>query len=191
MLLILLACAAPVVASYLTYYVIRPQGRSNYASLIQPSRSLPTDLDLRDLAGKPVPASSLKGQWLTLVVGDAACGEACERRLYLQRQLREMLGRDSDRVDRVWLLTDGGSPAPSLLAAIEATGGLTVLRADPAALGRWLEPEAGHALQDHLYVVDPMGEWMMRAPADPAPAKLKRDLARLLAASSSWDQAGR
>jgi len=51
--------------------------------------------------------------------------------------------------------------------------------------------DAGRALEDHLYLVDPMGEWMMRMPADPDPAKVKRDLDRLLRASASWDQPGR
>jgi hypothetical protein len=46
-------------------------------------------------------------------------------------------------------------------------------------------------MQDHLYVVDPMGEWMMRAPVQPQPERLKRDLDRLLRASGSWDKAGR
>ena len=52
------------------------------------------------------------------------------------------------------------------------------------------QPAAGQALEDHLYLVDPMGEWMMRVPADPEPAKVKRDLDRLLRASASWDRAG-
>src|SRR5690242_9998566 len=63
MLLVLLVCAAPVVASYFTYYVIRPQGRSNYAELIDPQRPLPEALPLRDLQGQPVKAEQLKGQW--------------------------------------------------------------------------------------------------------------------------------
>jgi len=46
-------------------------------------------------------------------------------------------------------------------------------------------------LEQHLYLVDPMGEWMMRMPADPDPARVKRDLERLLRAASSWDQPGR
>jgi hypothetical protein len=191
MLLILLACAAPVVASYFTYYVIRPQGRTNYATLISPSRGLPADLALTDLNGHAVPAASLKGQWLLVTVSDGACDAACERRVYLQRQLREMVGRDSDRVDRVWFVTGAATPSPRQLEAAALTGGLTVLRADRTAIARWLEPAAGQALEDHLYLVDPMGEWMMRAPADVAPAKFKRDLERLLRASSSWDRAGR
>jgi hypothetical protein len=60
-----------------------------------------------------------------------------------------------------------------------------------AALEAWLAPAAGAGLDQHLYVIDPMGEWMMRAPVKPDPQKLKRDLDRLLRASSSWDVAGR
>ena len=70
----------------------------------------------------------------------------------------------------------------------------TVLRVDAATLDTWLAPAEGRQLADHLYVVDPMGNWMMRFPAamDTAgAAKAKRDLERLLRASSSWDEAGR
>lgn len=190
MLLVLAVCAAPVIASYFTYFVLRPQARTNYGTLIQPTRSLP-DLGLHRLDGSAVPAASLKGQWLLLVVGPSTCDTACDKRLFMQRQLRQMLGRESERVDKVWLITDGGQPAPALRAAAEAAPGVTILQADGAAVARWLAPEAGHALEDHLYVVDPMGEWMMRMPADPEPAKVKRDLDRLLRASAGWDNPGR
>jgi hypothetical protein len=61
-------------------------------------------------------------------------------------------------------------------------------------LQAWFSPAAGHALDDHLYVIDPMGHYMMRFPAhmDVAGAsKAKKDLDRLMRASASWDQAGR
>lgn len=192
MLLVLLVCAAPVIASYLTYFVIRPDGRtSNYGSLIQPSRSLPEALALRTLDGTAVPARSLKGQWLLVSVGPAACGDACEKRLFMQRQLREMLGRERERLDKVWLLTDEQPLAPALRQALEAKPAFTLLRAEQPAVAAWLAPEAGHALEDHLYVVDPMGEWMLRMPANAEPARVKRDLERLLRASAFWDKAGR
>lgn len=191
MLLVLAVCAAPVVASYLTYFVIRPDGRgTNYSTLIQPSRSLPA-LSLRTLDGQSVNAATLRGQWLLVTVGPAACGSACDKRLFMQRQLREMLGRESDRVDKLWLVTDEAPLAPPLLAAVSEGTPVTVLRADRAAVAAWLAPAAGHALEDHLYVVDPMGEWMMRMPADPEPVKVKRDLERLLKASAFWDNPGR
>jgi hypothetical protein len=189
MLLVLAVCAAPVVASYFTYFVLRPLGRTNYGSLIEPSRPLPA-LALQAADGRAVDAATLKGQWLLVVVGPADCSGACERRLFMQRQLREMLGRERDRVDKVWFVT-GGAPAPAVRTAAEAAPGMHVLQADRAALALWLQPAAGHALEDHLYVVDPMGEWMMRMPADAEPAKVKRDLERLLRASAGWDRAGR
>lgn len=189
-LLVLLACAAPVIASYFTYYVIRPDGRSNYSTLIEPAREVPADLALRTLDGRAVAAASLRGQWLLVVAGPAACDAACEARLYAQRQLREMLGRERDRLDKVWLVTDDAPVRPELRAALEEAG-VQMLRVPAPALARWLEPAAGQALEAHLYVVDPMGKWMMRPPVEPQPARLKRDLDRLLRASSSWDTPGR
>jgi cytochrome oxidase Cu insertion factor (SCO1/SenC/PrrC family) len=191
MLLVLLVCATPVIASYLTYFVIKPQGRTNYSELITPPRELPQSLALRNLAGEPVEATGLRGQWLLIVVAGGACDAACEKHLYIQRQLRETLGREKDRVDKVWLIPDAATPGSVLLNAISLGDPATVLRADASQLSAWLAPAGGQRLEDHLYLVDPMGQWMMRTPVDPDPAKLKRDLERLLRASASWDQPGR
>jgi hypothetical protein len=189
MLLVLLVCAAPVVASYFTYYVIRPEGRRNFGELIDPQRTVPQAQAL-DLSGQTVSLDSLKGQWLLLSVGGGDCNEACQQRLYFQRQLREGLGREKGRVDWVWLVNDA-QPVPDTLAGVKQA---TVLRVAPEVLAEWLAPAAGNALEDHLYVVDPMGNWMMRFPApmtmETAP-KAKRDLERLLRASASWDKEGR
>ncbi len=190
MLLILLVCAAPVIASYFTYYVIRPEGRRNFGDLIEPQRMLPAS-DGTTLEGRAQPLSSLKGQWLLVSVAGAACDERCQQHLYLQRQLRESLGREKDRVDRVWFINDE-TPVP--VALMPALQGATVLRVPPAVLSAWLEPAAGRQLSDHLFVVDPMGHWMMRMPAGlevESAGKAKRDLERLLRASNSWDQPGR
>jgi hypothetical protein len=180
-----------VIASYFTYFVVRPEGRGNYAELITPPRALPPRLPLASLSGEPVDPASLHGQWLLVVVADAACDAACEKHLYLQRQLRETLGGDKDRLDKLWLVTDTTAPRAEVMAAIAQGQPATVLRVPRDALAGWLAPAAGHALSDHLYIVDPMGRWMMRAPAQVDPARLKRDLEKLLRASASWDRPGR
>ena len=190
MLLVLLVCASPVVASYLTYFVIRPEGRTNYSSLILPTRSMPL-LPLTGQDGQSVAAPSLRGQWLLVAVGPAACAADCEKRLFMQRQLREMLGRERLRLDKVWLVTDDAALRPALAAAVNATPAVQVLRAPRNAVAAWLQPAPGQALEDHLYLVDPMGEWMMRLPPEADPARAKRDLDRVLRASSFWDRAGR
>src|SRR5689334_19642910 len=104
MLLLLLVCAAPVIASYIAYFVIRPDGRTNYSELIIPTRPIPSGLSLTDLDGRAVRPDTLKGQWLLVVVAGGACHAACERHLWIQRQLREALGREADRLDKVWLI---------------------------------------------------------------------------------------
>jgi len=190
MIAVLLMCAAPVIASYFTYYVIRPEGRSVYGELINPQRELPR-LTTTDRNGAPVDVATLKGQWLLVAVADAACDALCEQQLYLQRQLRESLGREKDRMDRVWLVSDA-APIPERLN--NGLHGAMVLRVPADQLAKWLAPVSGHTLAEHLYVVDPMGNWMMRFPArmDAAGAsRAKRDIDRLLRASSSWDEPGR
>ncbi|MFT3779647.1 MAG: hypothetical protein QM772_15475 [Ottowia sp.] len=190
MLLLALVCAAPVVASYLSYYVIRPEGRRNFGVLIDPQRPIPA-AHATDLSGQPIELPALKGQWLLVSVAGGACDARCENNLYLQRQLREALGKDKDRLDWVWLVDDQARVPDALRPALAKA---TVVRVPAAELAAWLAPEAGHELREHLYVVDPMGHWMMRFPANLERAdagRAKRDLERLLRASASWDEAGR
>jgi hypothetical protein len=190
MLAVMMICAAPVIASYLTFYVVRPEGRRNFGELVEPQKALP-DLVATNLEGKSVNLRSLKDQWLLVSVSSGQCNALCANHLYLQRQLREGLGKDKDRLDWVWLVNDAAPVADALLPALKDA---TVLRVTQATLTQWLAPQAGHALEDHLYLVDPLGNWMMRFPARidaQGAVKVRRDLDRLLRASSHWDRAGR
>jgi hypothetical protein len=190
MLMVLLACAAPVVASYITYYWVRPEARRNFGELIQPTRAIPTIEAVR-LDGNKMALNDLKGQWLLVSVAGAACDASCQQHLYLQRQILVGLGKERPRTEWVWLVNDKAEIPNTLLPALEEA---TVLRIDPKALAQWLQPEANKKLEDHLYMVDPMGEWMMRFPAQlntEGALKAKRDMERLLRASASWDLPGR
>lgn len=190
MIALMLICASPVIASYFTYYVIRPEGRRVYGELIQPQKDVPP-ISARDLQGQEVTLASLKGQWLLVNAGPASCTERCQENLYFQRQLREILGREKTRLDRVWLITDDAPVTPSFLPSLES---VHVLRLSETQVKSWIAAASGQQLTDHLYVIDPMGNFMMRFPANmdvPGASKAKRDLERLLKASSSWDQAGR
>lgn len=191
MLLVLAICAAPVIASYFTFFVLKPRGGANYAELITPLREMPADLRLADLEGRPVAPASLRGQWLFVVVADAACDARCESLLLIQRQLREALGREKTRIDKVLLVTGGATLSPALREALARPDAVTVLRVDAADLGRWLAPAAGQSIGAHVYLVDPMAMWMMRTPPQPDASKFKRDVERLLRASASWDTPGR
>ena len=190
MLLVFLICAAPVAASYFAYYVVRPDARSVFGTLIDPQRPLP-DLVAVAPDGTQQNLQALKGQWLLVTVSGGACESTCQEYLYMQRQLRESLGKDKDRLDRVWLIDDAVAIAADLMPAVKDA---VVLRVPATELATWLAPDKAHTLAEHLYLVDPLGNWMMRFPAKldlEGAAKAKRDIARVLRASASWDLAGR
>ena len=190
MLVVLLVCAAPVVASYFTYYVVRPEGRRNFGDLIEPVRALP-DVRAQALNGDAMQLPTLKGQWLLVSVSGGDCQADCQQQLYLQRQILAGLGKDRARTDWVWLVTDNADIPSAILPGLKEA---TVLRVPSEGLTQWLEPASGQQLQDHLYLVDPHGQWMMRFPAKlstEGALKTKRDIERLLRAAVSWDEAGR
>jgi hypothetical protein len=190
LLFLLLVTLAPVIASYFTYYVIRPQGENFYGQLISPQVEIP-DLQTAGRDGQQINLRSLRGQWLLISVADAACDAACENNLYLTRQIHIGLGAEQDRVERVWLSL-GDQPVPDRLSKL--VEGATVLRAPTDGVAQWLQPETTHQLADHIYLVDPQGFWMMRFPPNPdikSAASIKKTLNRLMRAAKFWDGPGR
>jgi hypothetical protein len=178
---VIAVCAAPMIASYLSYYVIKPEGRTNYGALIDPrAYPIPSTLGAATLDGKPVPLESFKGKWMMVQVSDADCQEPCRKRLHDMRQLRLAQGKEMDRIERVWLITDD-KPLETML--IREHDGTRMLRVNREALKRWLPPEPGTEAADHIYMIDPLGNLMMRFPKDADPNKIKRDISKLLRAS--------
>jgi hypothetical protein len=190
MLMVLLVCAAPVIASYFTYYVVRPEGRRNFGDLIEPMRALP-DATVQRLNGEMLHLPDLKGQWLLISVAGGNCQQDCQRQLYLQRQILTGLGKERARTEWVWLISDQAQVPSDILPGLKEA---TVLRMDAAALSQWLQAAPNERLEDHLFLVDPHGQWMMRFPpklSTEGALKTKRDMERLLRASAAWDEAGR
>lgn len=190
MLLVFIICLSPVVASYFMYYVARPASIKSFGELIQPTQSLP-NAPMTNLQGQAGDLSQLKKQWLFISVGSGACPIECQNRLYLQHQIWVSLGKERVRFDWVWLISDNEAvPAPILPGLKEAQ----VWRVKSQVLEAWLKPQSNFSLQDHFYLVDPMGEWMMRFPPpidkDRA-TPIKKDLERVLRASAGWDLPGR
>lgn len=180
-LLVLLICAAPVIASYLTYYVFKPAGGStNYGALITPQRPEPDGFMVRDDSGAVIAPAAFKGKWLLVSVAPGACDTACVTHLYFARQVRATQGAERDRIETVWLRTDGAPIAANLRTAYPDTHAWVV---DPVALAKWFPVDAGTQISDHIYVIDPNGNLMMRFPKDADPSKIKNDIAKLLRAS--------
>lgn len=177
--LLIAVCVAPVVASYLMYYVFPPGGRTNYGDLIVPQRAAPA-LALQRVDGTGVDFKQLRGSWLMVKVDAADCAEPCRKQLWLMRQLRTMQGKDADRIERVFLVTGDAPLAEALLREVEGT---QVLRARRAELEGFLPTADGTRLEDHIFLIDPLGNLMLRWPKEADPSRMKRDLGKLLKAS--------
>lgn len=182
LLLLAIICAAPVIASYVTYYIIKPTGgTTSYGTLIEPQRPIPESLMVTGEDGKPMKLASLRGRWVMIAIDSSACDKACATKLYFMRQIRVTQGGERERLLTVWLRTDA-NPVPDVIRTAYPDTGKFI--ADPAALAAWLPVDAGTQLTDHIFMVDPNGNLMMRFPKDPNPGKIKGDVTKLLKWSS-------
>ncbi|BBO60364.1 hypothetical protein MPB2EB_1505 [Mycoavidus sp. B2-EB] len=182
MLLVVLVCLAPVIASYLSYYVFKPAGGVvNYGKLIEPAQPIPPSLGVQAENGEVIPFQTLKGKWLLLAVDASTCSENCVKKLYFMRQVRVAQGIERERVATVWLRTDNAPVSPVVQQAYPE---MRFLSANATALAKWLPVEGGMQLADYIYLVDPSGNLIMRFPPAPDPGKIKKDLSKLLKWSS-------
>ena len=176
LVLIFAVFAVPLIAAYLSYYVWPPQGRLNYGELIDP-KTMP-DVALRDADGKEFSLSTLRGKWIMLSVDSADCDEACDHKLFLMRQTRISMTKEMNRIERVLLLR-GDAKATAELA--KKYPGMHILSgANDSLLNTF--PGAPNAA-DHIYLVDPVGQVMMRYVKNPDATGIRRDLTRLLSVS--------
>lgn len=176
---IIAACAAPMLLSYLFYYVVKPSGRTNFGTLLDPRQYPMPDLHATTLDGKPKGLESLKGKWLLLQTDSGNCLQQCQDKLVDMRQLRLMQGKEADRVERVWLINDQQALDIPLMKTYDGT---YMLRADAAAIKSWLPAEDNRTAADHVYIVDPLGNLIMRYHAEPdaelAKCRVEEELAR-------------
>lgn len=176
LLLLALVCFAPIAASYLAYYVWRPASFRNYGELITPI-AMP-GLGPGDSTAPDPAFAQIRGHWSFVMVASGACDQPCRDKLWQMRQLRLTQGKDSDRVVRTWIVDDSVTPGAALLREYEGT--VVLMGGGQALLPRL--PAAGSA-RDHLYLVDPLGNLMMRFPKDADPNLIKKDLTKLLSVS--------
>lgn len=174
----------PIAAAYIAYHVAPPFGRTNYGTLIEPQRPTPA-LPLTRLDGTAFDLRELRGNWVFVIVEGGDCDGRCTDKLLMMRQQRTMTGKDRDRVERVWLVSDQ-QPLPIIL--MREYEGTHFVRAPPQSLREFLvlPDTAGAQLQDHIWLIDPRGNLMLRWPRDPEINGIKRDVAKLLKVSAGW-----
>lgn len=184
MLLLLGAISlAPFVGSALLYFFWKPQGFTNYGELIA---VVPlAEMSARTRGGKLFRFDELRGSWTFLMVDAGGCNEYCRSKLYLMRQIRLTQGKDQKRIERVWLIDDAVPAAAE--TETEYRGTRTIVLDAQDFLARL---PAVRSPRDHIYLIDPFGNLMMRFPRDVDPQKMKRDVSKLMKISGGWVQTG-
>lgn len=186
LLWVLLLSIAPVIAAFIVYFnpALQPGGATNYGTLVDPQRPMPSaqDLTVTTLDGQPFDLASLKGQWLLVTADQGACPESCAKKLFVLRNTHAMTGKNVKRINRVWFVTDDADVPEKVLTAYEGT---IMLRADPGQLsqflaGQSLPEDAPEGLLEPIWIIDPLGNLMMQYPLEPDPLKVRKDLGRLL-----------
>ncbi len=170
------ACALPMLAAYLVYLGWRPDHGVNHGDLLE-TRALPA-AQLTDLAGQRFSSEALRGKWQLLTIQSPSCDQRCQRLLYVMRQVRLTQGENMGRVGQLWLLAGSGVPEATLLA--EHPEMLVARAADPAWYAAF--PVASE-LSAHVYLVDPLGNLVLRYEGSADPQGMIKDLTRLLKVS--------
>jgi cytochrome oxidase Cu insertion factor (SCO1/SenC/PrrC family) len=176
LLLIAAVCIAPFVGSFVLYLFWQPSSRINYGDLIEGVITPAVSLKLTD--GKPFAFETLRGRWLFVTVDSGRCDDYCQKKLWKMRQVRLTQGKYLERIERVWLVSDARSIAPALMKEYKGTWtaaakGSALLKAFPYKISQ----------RDHIYIVDPLGNVILRYPKDADPSRMKKDLQRLLKVS--------
>ncbi len=161
----------PLALSFWMYYGggWQPAGRTNHGELLQPVRPLPLD---RWPEAKP-----LAEKWALLFVARGSCDEPCRNALLVMRQTRLSLNQEMHRVNRV-LIAHAGCCDEEFFRR-EHTG-LIVLDAGSAPARDVLEAFPADDPAHSIYLVDPLGNLVLRYDDRSNPKGLLQDLKKLL-----------
>ena len=184
LLLIAALFALPMLVAYALYYSgWRPEAVHPHGELVQPARPV-ADAALVLLDGKPMRFSELRGRWTLVTFSAAECLSPCERNLVKMRQVIAAQGKEAERIQSMLVVKDA-KMRDWLNYAIKDYPGMRAVIGPPEAfdaLAREFTLPAGSPLDNlnRIYLVDPLGNFMMSYPADADPTGMRKDLARLL-----------
>ena len=169
----MLLMGAPIILSYLLYFLGTPSGSVNYGEPME-TKPLPEAI-LHRIDNTSFSINQLRGKWVLLVIDSGVCEESCRKKLYYMRQVRLSQKTEMQRIERVLLIDDDRIPEINIEKEFKGTWLINaknnkLLEAIPAKVSQ----------HDHIYVIDPLGNLMMRFPKDVDPSLMLKDLKRLL-----------
>lgn len=164
----------------------RPSSSGNHGELIQPARQVEV-LSLQTLDGQPAHFGQLRGKWIMVHFGSSSCPEACMKNIHVMRQVHAALAKEVGRVQRVFIATDRGM-VESLRAKLADYPEMQVWTGEKKTLAEVWQSfgmAAGQAAERQgIYLLDPLGNLILRYPPGSDPGGMLKDMTRLL--KYSW-----
>ena len=163
----------PVLGSYLLYWFWAPDRFTNYGTLLEP-RPAPK-ANFETVSGETFGFEQLRGRWVFVTVDSGECEATCEHKLWEMRQVRQAQGKDLSRIERVFLIDDARLPGEHIRG--DYAGTFFVRAKDMGLLDSF---PAQQSPRNHIYLIDPLGNLMLRFPEGADPKRMIKDLTRLL-----------
>ncbi|MDX9767268.1 MAG: hypothetical protein RBT51_08000 [Ectothiorhodospiraceae bacterium] len=182
-LLVVVIVAPALVATTLYLSGWRPGASSSHGELIVPPQPLP-GMSLTSADGQALADDALHGKWGLLYLLPQTCATECRDVLLALRMVHVAQGREYQRVQRIFLI-DSEAPAavPEAIAELLKDGlRATADAGSVTALRQTFEQAGGSA--GEVYLVDPLGNLILRYRPDADPKGMRKDLAHLL--KHSW-----
>ena len=167
------------IAATLHLLNVHPSSHS-YGELVNPPQPLQTVL-LHDAQGKAVTPQQWLKKWTVVTVATSACTEPCQAQIHLLKQVNIALDKDAHRVQRILMMPIAAS-AEATAALQKQYPDLVILSGADAETIKFASQFKGTA--GSVYLVDPLGNLMMRYPQNMNPKGMLTDLKKLL--KNSW-----
>lgn len=175
LIFLLVVFALPVVIGVSLYVSNWRPGGGSYGALLQPPQPLNFPV-LKTPYGKPVDALAWKNKWHLVYIAPATCDAECRNGLHVMRQIHASLAKDIDRLERVWLVDGPLLPGTQVLQSQYPD---MLVLADAAALARQVDAKLASGA-GRIYLIDPLGNLVIRYPSGSDPSGIRKDLMKLL-----------
>lgn len=164
---------SPIVASYTLFLSGYRPGSVNYGDLLEPQKLSGTGVTQRE--NEIFRIKNLRGKWVMLTIDSGDCNDACQQKLYYMRQIRTMQNKEMHRIERLWLVDDDVAIDDQLWNDYEGT---VVVNAQDSELLNHIPNQERQ--RNHIFLIDPLGNLMLRFPENLEPRKMSDDIKRLL-----------
>ena len=176
--LLLLTFAVPILGAYIYFFFVDDYSLGNHGDLIQPVVQI-EDLSLTDSNGRPMSKEELVRHWKMLYIAGKNCDSDCQQSIYNMRQINKALGKNASRFKHMIIHTEAMSSEFMQLTENEYSTALHSYGSIEKLSEKLSKLDAKQS-NNPIYIMDPLGNIMMKFKHGTSPKLILKDLNRLL-----------